>query len=95
MARKHELTQAEIADALRVIMSVDCGVDARVVAWQRIYDNNTEQRQRIEELEQQKAALREVLQRISSGIGGDLLGTTALGREDMQSIAQQALKEHP
>lgn len=44
------MTQAEIADALRVIMSVDCGVDARVVAWQRIYDNNTKQRKRIEEL---------------------------------------------
>lgn len=34
----------------------------------------------------------EALQRIASGITEDMLGTTSLTRDDMQSIAQGALK---
>ena len=32
-----------------------------------------------------------VLEKISSGMGGDLLGTTSLSREDMQCLATAAL----
>ena len=37
------------------------------------------------------AILEEALKTIASGLGGDLLGTTSLCREDMQSIARAAL----
>lgn len=35
--------------------------------------------------------MRKALKQIRSGLGRDLLGTTALSREDMQSIAKAAL----
>lgn len=34
----------------------------------------------------------DALRKISSGMGHDMLGTTSLDREDMQSIAQKAIQ---
>ena len=44
------------------------------------------------DLKKQLERAREALKKISSGMGRDILGATSLSREDMQSIAKQALE---
>ena len=44
------------------------------------------------QLQAENKEMKEALERIRSGLGKDSLGVTSLSREDMQSIAEQALK---
>lgn len=73
------MTQEELASDLRVVMSVECGVEPRMAAFQRIYDTYAEQRAEIDRL-------REAMERIVESEG---LWT----KNDMAYEAQQALRE--